>query len=155
MKDMEDKYESLRLKNQLCFPLYLAAKEIVNNYACILSDLDLSYTQYVIMMYLWERESSNAKELSAALLLDPSTVTPILRKLEAKQYIKKERSPLDERNIIITLTKTGRELQDKALSVPCCMRENIDLTDEECIQLRDLLSKIIGSRKIGKNNIEQ
>ena len=150
--DGSQKYASLQLKNQLCFPLYLAAKEIVNSYSCFLSELDLSYTQYVMMMYMWEKESSNAKELSEALLLDPSTVTPILKKLEAKEYIKKERSALDERNLIITLTKKGSDLRDKALSVPCCMRKNIALTDEECGQLHYLLTKIIASLKSNKNN---
>ena len=89
---MEDKYEALKLKNQLCFPVYLCAKEIQRKYAPFLDKLNLTYTQYVVMMYFWEHGGSNVKAIGNALLLDPSTLTPLLKKLEAKGYITRTRS---------------------------------------------------------------
>lgn len=140
---MKDRNETLRLKNQLCFPLYLCAKEIVNKYASPLSELDLTYTQYIIMMYMWEKESSNQKEIAQTLLLDPSTLTPLLRKLEAKGFIVRARSAIDERNVIFSLTDSGRELEKRALGVPKIMKNCLDLTEEEGRQLYTLLYKVL------------
>ena len=84
---MESKYDSLTLKNQLCFPIYLCSKEIVKHYTPYLEKLDLTYTQYITMMVMWDEKASNVKELSQALLLDSGTLTPLLKKLEKKGYI--------------------------------------------------------------------
>ena len=140
---MTDKYESLRLANQLCFPIYLCAKEMVRKYAPILEPLGLTYTQYVVMMYLWERGDSNAKEMSDALLLDPSTLTPILKKLEEKGYITRRRSERDERNLVISLTPKGESLKDDALSVPQSMGKCVDLSEDEALQLYRLTYKVL------------
>ena len=140
---MPDKYESLRLRNQLCFPLYLASKEITRKYQPMLDKLDLTYTQYIVMMYLWEIGGGSARDLSRALLLDPSTLTPILKKLEQKGYLARTRDPEDERSLIITLTDRGAALQDAALSVPEQMGGCIGLSEGEAEQLGTLIHKVL------------
>ena len=140
---MTDKYALLRLRNQLCFPLYLCSKEITRRYQPMLDELNLSYTQYVVMMYFWEMGGGSATDISRALLLDPSTLTPILRKLESKGYIARTRDPQDERSLKIELTDAGRALQDSALSVPARMADCLGLSREEAVQLGSLLGKIM------------
>ena len=140
---MEDKYEALRLKNQLCFPLYLCAKELQRRYTPYLEGLDLTYTQYVVMMYFWEFGSSNVKAISKALLLDPSTLTPLLKKLEVKGYITRTRSERDERNLIVSLTESGGELKNKAVEIPCKIGKCLDLSEEEAAELYRILYKVL------------
>ncbi|MBR6951639.1 MAG: MarR family transcriptional regulator [Oscillospiraceae bacterium] len=140
---MTGPYDALRLRNQLCFPLYLCSKEIIRRYQPLLDDLDLSYTQYVVMMYYWEMGSSTAGQLSSALLLDPSTLTPILRKLENKGYLKRSRNPEDARSIRLSLTDRGLALRDRALAVPAKMAGCLGLEEEEALQLGTLLGKIL------------
>ena len=140
---MKDKYEALRLKNQLCFPIYLCSKELQRRYTPYLGQIDLTYTQYVVMMYFWEFGSSNVKQIGKALLLDPSTLTPLLKKLEGKGYITRERSPEDERNLIVSLTEAGESLKDKALTIPAQIGKCLDLTEEEAISLYKMMYKIL------------
>ena len=142
---MGEMYEPLRLRNQLCFPIYLCAKELVRKYGDELNELGLTYTQYIVMMYFWEIGSSNVKELGAALLLDPSTLTPILKKLEVKGLITRKRLPEDERNLTITLTETGEAMRDMALGVPAKMYDRIGLNKQECETLRTLINKVLGN----------
>ena len=140
---MELNHDSLRLKNQLCFPIYLCAKEIVHKYAPLLKKLDLTYTQYIVMMYFWEKRHSNARDLSKALSLDPSTLTPLLVKLENKGYISRAKSKVDGRNLDIIITKKGAELEEKALSIPKAMQGCIDLSEDEAKVLYGLIHKIL------------
>ena len=140
-----NKYDSLTLKNQLCFPIYLCSKEIIRRYTPLLDDLDLTYTQYITMMYLWEHNTSNVKDISDALFLDSGTLTPLLKKLEAKEYITRTRSLKDERNLDVTITKKGLALRDKALSVPCEMGKCINLSEDEVNTLYSLMYKIVGN----------
>jgi DNA-binding MarR family transcriptional regulator len=140
-----NKYDSLTLKNQLCFPIYLCSKEIIRRYTPLLDDLDLTYTQYITMMYLWEHNTSNVKDISDALFLDSGTLTPLLKKLEAKEYITRTRSLKDERNLDVTITNKGLALRDKALSVPCEMGKCINLSEEEVKTLYSLMYKIVGN----------
>ena len=140
-----NKYDSLILKNQLCFPIYLCSKEIIRRYTPILDDLDLTYTQYITMMYIWEHNTSNVKDISDALFLDSGTLTPLLKKLEAKEYITRTRSLKDERNLDVTITKKGLALRDKALSVPCEMGKCINLSEDEVKTLYSLMYKIVGN----------
>lgn len=140
---MESKYESLALKNQLCFPIYLCSKEIIRKYTPLLDKLNLTYTQYIVMMYFWEKEKSNVKELGKALLLDSSTLTPLLKKLESKGYITRTRSSIDERNLKISITEKGFKLRDKALSIPIKMGKCIDISEEEAKTLFKLINKIL------------
>ena len=140
---MEAKYESLTLKNQLCFPIYLCSKEIIRRYTPMLEKLDLTYTQYIVMMYFWEKETSNVKDISKALLLDSGTLTPLLKKLEAKGYIRRERSSTDERNLNVSITEKGLNLRDKALKIPKNMFNCINLSEEEIKTLYSLIYKVL------------
>ena len=125
-------YEQLKLENQLCFTLYAAAKEVVRKYKPFLDELDLTYTQYIAMMVLWEHESMNVKELGSKLYLDSGTLTPLLKKLEAKGYITRCRCKEDERNLIIRITPQGDALKEKAAAIPDQMTEKwVNLSKEE------------------------
>ena len=105
--DMADRYEALKLKNQLCFPLYVCAKEIVRAYKPYLDELDLTYTQYITMMAMWEHGELRVKELGEYLYLDSGTLTPLLKRLEEKGYVARRRSAEDERDLIVTVTAAG------------------------------------------------
>lgn len=141
----QDKYESLKLSNQLCFPLYACSKEIIRKYKPYLDDIDLTYTQYIAMMVLWEKKTVNVKMLGECLYLDSGTLTPVLKKLESKGYITRERSSEDERNLVVSITPEGEKLKDKALSIPPAMGSCVKLTAEEYQVLYKLLYKIIGN----------
>lgn len=139
----KNKYDVLQLKNQLCFPIYLCSKEIIRKYTPLLNELDLTYTQYIVMLYFWEKKTSNVTELGNVLLLDSSTLTPLLKKLETKGYLIRKRSLKDERNLEVTLTKKGEDLKDKAVLIPKKMGECIHLTNEEAMQLYSLTYKVL------------
>ena len=141
----EEKYESLKLGKQLCFPLYACSKEIIRKYKPYLDDIDLTYTQYITMMVLWEKHTVNVKTLGECLYLDSGTLTPVLKKLESKGYITRVRSSEDERNLVVTITDEGVALRDKALSIPDAMGSCVQLTAEEAGVLYKLLYKIIGN----------
>ena len=138
----------LKLKNQLCFPIYLCSKEIIKRYGKYLKELDLTYTQYIVMMYFWEMKTSNVKELSQTLLLDSSTLTPLLKKLEYKGYLKRIRDVNDERNLILSLTRLGISLKEKAKCIPSLMEKCINLTKDEEKILYSLVYKVL-------NNVEE
>ena len=140
---MEDKYEALKLKNQLCFPIYLCAKEIQRRYTPYLDRLNLTYTQYVVMMYFWEHGSSNVKAIGETLLLDPSTLTPLLKKLEAKGYLTRTRSKEDERNLVIELTESGEALKEQAVEIPAQMGKCLALSEDEATSLYKILYKVL------------
>jgi len=147
-----DKYDSLKLKNQLCFPLYACSKEIIKNYKPFLDRIDLTYTQYIVMMVLWESKVINVKDLGEQLYLDSGTLTPLLKKLESKGYITRNRSDKDERNLMIKVTEKGMELREDALSVPQEVSKCVKLTNEEASFLYKILYKMIGSMEGEKNN---
>lgn len=140
---MEKNNDSLQLKNQLCFPIYLCSKEIIRKYTPWLEEIDLTYTQYIVMMYFWEKEKSNVKEIGKTLLLDSSTLTPLLKKLENKGFITRIRSTIDGRNLDIELTEKGRKLKNKAKSIQDKMGKCIDLSKEEAITLYSLMYKVL------------
>lgn len=135
--------DALKLKNQLCFPIYLCSKEIIRHYTPLLKELDLTYTQYIVMMYFWEKEKSNVKDISKTLILDSSTLTPLLKKLEKKGYISRVRSSVDERNLDITITEEGKKLKEKALTVPKKMSQCINLSEDDAKTLYLLMQKIL------------
>ena len=151
---MNDRYASLRLKNQLCFPLYAVSNLITRKYKPLLDRIDLTYTQYIVMMVLWEEEQLNEKHLCDALCLKSNTVTPILQKLEEKGFIKKGRDKLDERNLVITLTDKGKMLQNDALCVPETIAGEFNLTQEEASSLYFILYKILDNER-SKNTINK
>ena len=138
-----DKYECLKLSNQLCFPLYAVAKEIVKKYKPYLDELDLTYTQYIAMLVLWENKSMGVKDLGKHLYLDSGTLTPLLKKLENKGYITRERSKEDERNLIISITKEGEALKKRAVDVPAKVGKCVCMDAEDAIKLRDQLYGIL------------
>ena len=135
----------LMLENQLGFPLYVVAKEIVNAYRPHLEPLNLTYTQYIVMMALWQYGDLSVKELGQVLRLDSGTLTPLLKKLEAKAFLKRKRSRQDERVVMVTLTDTGKELRDVAVHIPRRLAEaSGPIFDvEETRQLRMLLNKLL------------
>ena len=147
-----EKYDSLKLENQLCFPLYACSKEIIKNYKPYLDKIDLTYTQYIVMMVLWESKSINVKELGEKLYLDSGTLTPLLKKLESKGYITRSRSDKDERNLIIKVTDEGMKVRDEALSVPQEISKCVRLTNEEAQFLYKILYKIIDKVEGEDNN---
>ena len=144
---MNDKYEALRLKNQLCFPLYAVSNIITRKYKPLLDKLDLTYTQYIVMMVLWEEKQVNEKLLCETLCLKSNTVTPLLIKLEDKGYIKKEKDKADERNLVITLTEAGEKLQDRALCVPESIAKEFHLTPEDATSLYTILYRILDEER--------
>ena len=140
---MMDINDALKIKNQLCFPLYLCSKEITRVYNEKLEKYNLTYTQYIVMIYFWEVKQSNLKEISKALMLDSSTLTPIIKKLENKGYVRRARSEQDERNLVITLTEAGEQLREKAINIPEEVSKYVLLDAQEAEQLRNITFKII------------
>lgn len=141
---MED-CDCLKIENQLCFPLYACAKEVVRRYKPYLDELNLTYTQYIAMMIMWDRKKTNVKELGEYLYLDSGTLTPLLKKLEAKEYITRHRSSRDERNLIIQITDKGEALKEQAVTVPKRMGACLDLAPDEIHQLYTLLYKVLAN----------
>ncbi|PWJ50094.1 MarR family winged helix-turn-helix transcriptional regulator [Faecalicatena contorta] len=141
---MAGKYDALKLKNQLCFPLYACSKEIVKLYKPYLDELDLTYTQYITMMVLWEHKQMNVKELGGHLYLDSGTLTPVLKKLEQKGWVKRSRTKEDERVLNVTLTENGEALKEKAVQIPERMGECMKLEPEEAKILYKTLYKLLG-----------
>lgn len=141
---MSDEFEVLKIENQLCFPLYACAKEVVRKYKPHLDPMDLTYTQYIAMLVLWEKKEITVKELGDKLFLDSGTLTPVLKKLEQKGYVSRTRSKDDERNLIITLTEEGDKLKENAKDIPMKMGGCVCLTKEETAVLYKLLYKLLG-----------
>lgn len=148
---MEKNDDSLRLENQLCFPLYACSKEIVKIYKPLLDTLDLTYTQYIVMMVMWNKKEINVKSLGEKLFLDSGTLTPVLKKLENKGYISRKRNPNDERNLIISIQAKGIKLKEKAKNIPQEVGKCVNLTKEEATKLYKTLYKILNHL----NNFEE
>lgn len=141
----KDTIDYMLLKNQLCFPLYAASRETIKLYKPYLDELDLTYTQYISMMLLWEHKTMTVKELGEYLYLDSGTLTPLLKKLESKGFIHRARSKQDERNLNVTITDAGQELHDKAMHIAFDMGKHNPLSMEETIMLYRLLYKMLGN----------
>ena len=137
------KYDGLKLENQLCFPLYAASREVIKKYRPYLDVLDLTYTQYITMMVFWEEKKISVKELGKKLYLNSGTLTPVLKSLEAKGFVKRYRSTEDERVLIVEITNKGEALRDKAVSVPAEVSKCIRLEQGEAIKLYELLYKVL------------
>lgn len=144
MKNQSEKCDMLLLENQLCFPLYACSKEVVRRYKPYLDELDLTYTQYITMMVMWEKKEINVKCLGEILYLDSGTLTPVLKKLEGKGYLTRERSKEDERNLCVIITEKGEMLKKQASDVPMKVGKCLKLENEEAKQLYRLLYKILG-----------
>lgn len=138
-------YDGLKLENQLCFPLYACAREIVKRYKPFLDEIDLTYTQYIAMMVLWEHRQVTSKLLGEKLRLDSGTLTPVLKKLEEKGLVDRARDPQDERNLVVTLTPRGEALRTAAARVPEQMAACVSLEPDEAATLYRLLYKLLGN----------
>ena len=134
-----DYLEAMKLANQLCFPLYAAARHVTGLYTPVLKPLGLTYTQYIVFLVLWEKDGLTVGEIGEKLLLDNGTLSPLLKKMEQAGYVRRERSRKDERVVVITLTEAGRALQEKAKDVPAKVAGCLDLPPEKAQMLYGLL----------------
>ena len=142
-----DRYECLKLENQICFPLYACAKEVVRQYRKPLEAMNLTYTQYVVMLAFWEYGGMTEKELGKRVHLDSGTLAPLLKRLEKLGYVDRMRPESNERKLYISLTEKGEALKQEAAGIPQTMSGILDLTPEETAMLRSLLNKVFKSMK--------
>ena len=138
-----DKYDCIRLENQFCFPLYSCAKEVVRQYRKPLENLNLTYTQYIVMMVLWEFGGMTEGELGKKVHLESGTLAPLLKRLEKRGLIERIRPESNERKLFLNLTSDGEALKQKALEVPYAMRDCMQMSTEELLLLRELLNKAL------------
>ena len=138
-----DKYDCIRLENQICFPLYACAKEVIRQYRKPLENLNLTYTQYLVMMVLWEFGGMTEGELGRKVYLDSGTLAPLLKRMEKQGYITRIRPETNERKLLVELTAAGHALKDQATQVPSEMEGCLNLTQDEQQQLKKLLDKAI------------
>ena len=139
-----DYKEMMKLENQLCFPLYAAARNVTGLYTPYLKKLGLTYTQYIVFLVLWEKDGISVGEICEKLMLDSGTLSPLLKKMEKAGHITRARSSEDDRVVIISLTEQGRELQEKAKDIPQAVGECIDLPQEKARELYMLLYELLG-----------
>ena len=139
----ETRYEALKLENQLCFPLYACAREVVKKYKPFLDDIGLTYTQYVTMLVLWEKPEVTSKEIGERLHLDSGTLTPVIKKLADKGLVTRRRAPEDERNLVVALTDAGLALRDRAASIPGQMAGCVRLDPEDARTLYRILYQLL------------
>lgn len=145
---MSQKYEQLLLKNQLCFPLYACSRKIVGNYTPYLKPLGLTYTQYIVLMVLWEKESVTVGQLGETLCLDAGTLTPLLKRLEKAGLVTRRRSEEDERVTVISITPEGDRLKEVCKDIPMKMSsKDSALTEEDAKELYRLLYLFLNDRK--------
>ena len=135
--------EAMKLSNQLCFPLYAAARSVINLYTPHLKPLGLTYTQYIVLLVLWERKRATVGELCEALMLDNGTLTPLLKKMQTAGYIARNRSEKDDRVVVISLTGAGEALQERAKEIPRKVGSCIDLPSEKAHELYELLYELL------------
>ncbi len=142
-----EEFDPLKLEYQLCFPLYVCSKEIIKKYKPYLDEINLTYTQYITMMVLWEYEKINVKTLGEKLFLDSGTLTPLLKKLESKGYIRKERFSKDERNVLVSITEKGKDLKVKAKNIPLKVSKCLNVEEKDSLELYKILYKILNHIK--------
>ena len=142
-----DYREAMKLRNQLCFPLYAAARNMTNLYTPLLSPLGLTYTQYLVFLVLWEQDGLTVGEIGEKLMLDNGTLSPLLKKLQQAGYIERRRSEEDERVVVVTLTEKGRALQQQARDVPLKAAGCLELPPEKTRALYTLLYELLNSQK--------
>ncbi|MBO5597166.1 MAG: MarR family transcriptional regulator [Oribacterium sp.] len=140
-----DKYDCIRLDNQLCFPLYACAKEVVRQYRKPLDEIGLTYTQYVVMMVLWENGGMTEGELGKRVHLDSGTLAPLLKRLEKQGLVNRIRPDNNERKLFLTLTEEGEAMKEKAVMIPEVMKGCIPLAEEDMVLLRDLLTRALAA----------
>lgn len=144
---MDQKFDALRLENQLCFPLYACSREVIKRYRPYLDALGLTYTQYIVLMVIWEEGTVSVRDLGKRLFLDSGTLTPVLKTLEKMGLITRARSQEDERVLLVTITKAGQALREEALTIPKQMAGCVKLTREERETLYRLLYKVLAANE--------
>ncbi len=142
---MAGRYDALKLENQLCFPLYACARAIVKTYKPYLDELNLTYTQYITMMVFWEHGEMRVKDVGERLFLDSSTLTPLLKRLEEKGYVKRRRCASDERDVLVSVTEAGEALKEKAVAIPERLGACVALDPQKAQDLYRLLYEVIGN----------
>lgn len=147
---MDNKFDALKLGNQLCFPLYVCSKEIVKRYKPFLDEIGLTYTQYITMMAVWEHEELSVKELGELLFLDSGTLTPVLKTLEKKGLLARKRSSEDERILIVTLTESGTKLKEQAVEVPFKMQSCMLIDEKDAAELYRILHTVMENISLDK-----
>ncbi|MBK0370875.1 MarR family winged helix-turn-helix transcriptional regulator [Flavobacterium agrisoli] len=135
--------KSLQLNQQLCFPLYAIAKEITGLYRPFLDELDITYSQYLVLMVLWEQDGQTVNQIGEKLYLDSGTLTPLLKRLENKKFISRKRKKEDERVVEIFLDEAGKQLKTKACEIPSKIQEKLNLSQNELIELKTDIQKIL------------
>lgn len=143
--DLPENFNPLALENQLCFALYVCSKEVIRKYQPLLEPLNLTYTMYITLLCLWEKDEVTVKELGSRLYLDSGTLTPLLKKMEGQQLITRTRSKTDERTVYITLTEEGKSLKEKCRDIPSKMMCNKILPEEKAVGLLECLHEIMGN----------
>jgi len=145
---MELNFDCLKLENQLCFPLYAASREILRKYTPFLRELDLTYTQYIVMMVMWESKKLTVGDLGKKLFLDTGTLSPLLKAMEQKGLLTRTREKGDERVVKVEITPAGEELRERAVNIPEKMGKCINLSPEDAKNLYSILYKILGAEKL-------
>ncbi|MBQ9155426.1 MAG: MarR family transcriptional regulator [Eubacterium sp.] len=145
LQTADDPYAAIRLDNQICFPLYACSKELIRQYRPSLDKLNLTYTQYLVMMVLWEHGSMIEKELGERVHLASGTLAPLLKRMESQGLVRRKRTPADERTLQVDLTPSGEALKEKALAVPLEMGGCLNITDDEAAFLYKILYKALAS----------
>ena len=141
-----DYHEAMKLENQICFPLYAAARNVTGLYTPLLKPLGLTYTQYIVFLVLWEKDGISVSEIGEKLMLDNGTLSPLLKKMEQAGHIRRSRSSEDDRVVRITLTEQGRELQEKAREIPMRVSDCMGLPPEKARKLYELLYEFLGKK---------
>ena len=142
------KYEQLKLENQVCFPVYTSSRLIIREYQPLLEKLGITYTQYLVLMVLWEQDGIPGSEISGKLVLNTNTLTPLLKRMEAQGILERRRDPGDERKVLITLTGKGREMMEEASEIPGKLADGLNTSSMDIldvIELRDKLNRLIDS----------
>jgi len=137
----------LKLEHQACFPVYALSRVLTAHYKPILEEIDLTYPQYLVMMVLWEHQQLSVKEIGEQLLLDSGTLTPMLKKLEGRNLVRRTRNTADERMVIISLTEQGLALKEKAANVPESFKCSLGLSVDELVALRDIANSVLNKTK--------
>jgi len=138
-----ENFKQLQLDNQICFPLYVIAKEITGLYRPFLDEIDITYPQYLVMMVLWENDGLTVSHIGDKLFLDSGTLTPLLKRLEVKQFLVRKRKKEDERVVEIFLTENGKQLQQKACEIPGKIQQKLDIQPEDLVELKNTIQKIL------------
>lgn len=136
----------LKLENQICFPIYALSRDVIQRYRPLLDELDLTYPQYLVFLVLWEEGQQTVNQIGEKLLLDSGTLTPLLKRLEQKKLIVRQRSKVDERVVTISLTKEGEQLREKAEDIPLKLLQELNVSLEELKLMRTIAYKILNTK---------